>query len=223
MRALILCALFAVAPVAAAAQTPPAAEVSPARYAAAIELAEELLVHSGGLRLAVEEAAASLMPEFRNNIRQSPPYVNGTRERRRALDTFMDNLPTMIREEAVAATPTMIEYMAQGFAQMFDETTSRAVATHLRQPPVREEFLAGVRGGARNEPPAPTSPEAAALNAAFSETPEGQAFMQHEQRVYDLLGEAMRVGFAAPMQRRVFREFCAALGDECPPALQQAT
>lgn len=201
------------APAPAHAQETPAPIQSEENVAAASELLQVLLVESNIMPHAIQELWAPQMTRLRALYATLPI----AKERRTAATAFLDTVPTLLLEEINAFLPGVIERAAPELAARLASEDIRAMTAFMRSDPGREVLLSTVTG-------APLSADAEAANAAFSASPSGQRLNAQSDVLSQVLGEALEEGSGPLLDRvraRTATGLCAALEDDCPPALRQ--
>lgn len=227
MRFLVLVAALAFAPLAhAQTAAPPTAE----QLSAAHDTANVMLVETGAMQVAFDQALSILTPQLHQQIGGSPFYQGLTPQHQTAVMAFIDaDVARIFNEETTTALPGMIDSAAVRLATVFSEQDLRDITAFMRRPAVRTQYLHGVTAGVyqaagRTPPPAPPmTPEDQAVYSAFEQTPAGQAFNAHSADVSAIMQQAVEGGINAQrLRQRISAGMCDAAGEECPATLRAA-
>lgn len=213
-----------------AAPTSPAPARSEAATAAAREMVEMMFVDSGVIPAALEIASAQLLPQFTQEIRNSQLYGRLSRQRRAAVDAYIDTFDDLLSETVHAQMPEVIERTTAGTLAMYTDAELAEIVTFLRTESARmlltDALKAGLRaaaGGPGETGPQPTPQQIADFDA-FERTPVGRRFAESVRQWFDMLGASFQSALAdagPAMSERVQRDFCVVLERDCPAALRR--
>jgi hypothetical protein len=220
----LLAATAASAPALAQAEDAPSA--SPAAMAASREVARLILIESGMVSLALDQAFAEQMPGARKEIMEGPLFWTLSPQDQQAVLAYLDTLPQITREIIDDALPDILEAVAARTAAVFSEEEIVGISIFLHSPHGRSVIMRliqnAIAGAASPADIDLTSAEQTAL-LKFASTRPGAAFISRADR----WGRAITAGFAdapgrlAPaLQARIQRDLCAILRDRCPPSLR---
>lgn len=235
MRFIILAAaMLATAlsgPVALAQQTQaPASERSAEAVEAARAMMRLLLIDSGAIPIAVEQAFSAQLPAMRQSITNAPFYADLSPARQQALSAYLETLPAVVNQELQAVLPTVVETSAQEMLALFTDREIVDISAFMRSEAVRDTIVRTVLGGVNahfggaQEPE--LSPEEEAAFAAFEATPSGIAFAAKSDAFSDAMERSISTGFMSvvpALQGRMLRDMCDIMGDQCPSQMQQRT
>lgn len=216
------------------APTPALAAQTPAPSAAAVAASREMLqfifVESGAIDLALNRAFEAQMPQIRSEFAASAGYRQMSPAERQRIDTFLDTLPQIAREEFMGAMPRILDETAAESATLFTEAEIVEIATFMRTSEVRTVLGQYVLQGVERSIPGVT-PRAITITAAqqdaldaFERTQGGQAFVRNmspwtevvERHLSSLEGE-----LSNSMERRTLEGFCDAMGRDCPREIRR--
>lgn len=233
MRFIILAAaMLATAlsgPVALAQQTQAPAT---ARSAEAVEAAHAvmrlLLIDSGAIPIAVEQAFSSQLPEMRRSIMAAPFFSSLHATRQQALTAYLETLPSVVNEELQAVLPAVVETAAQEMLTLFSDREIVDISSFMRSDAARETIVRSVLGGVNAHFGGPQEPELTAEEsaafAAFEATPSGMAFAAKSAAFNAAMERTISTGFMSvvpALQSRMLRDMCDIMGDQCPAHMQQ--
>lgn len=233
---LAVSALLLSAPLAFAQQTPPPVQAAPAPMAAHLDAARSmsnmLLIESDVVGAGIRAAFGVLEPRLRQQVLSGPAYDDLRPDTQRSLTRWVDGFQALMQEELGAEMGAIAEDFALRMTTVFTEEEMTGIASFLAQPVARSAYLKSVEygarstatGGAAGTPPPPTPEEVAAF-AEFGATPAGHAMDRNSERTMQMLNLALEAGtqrLLPRLQQRIPREICAAMGDECTPALRAA-
>lgn len=202
---------------------------SAVELAAARDAVQLLLIDSGAVPFAIQQAFATHGQTIRQQLTSAPFYLALSQPRKDAVLAALDQFPNILRIELDAALPVVLETAALEFAAPFTEAEMVAIQTYMRsdvaENGIKRSVLNGVQDGVQpgSAPPLVMTPEEQAAEAAFMATPAGVAFAQHQSVVNSSLGNAIQNGFASVtpgVQRRFTRLLCDAMAEECPAQMR---
>ena len=239
MRSIFIASLLFVSALApAAAQTPGASELAaPAQAGApqgdqsqsatAVRDIFSALLFDTGMFDAI---VANQLPAMRQSFVTSPLYRQTTQRRRDALNSFIDALPGIMREEFEAELTVMAQNAAPRVSSLMQPDELSAIAAFFRDPELRplidRMVSAGIADGfsGSSPQPEPNAAEMARLDE-IERSPAGRALQVHGEEVLTILGAEMDAAtprITPRLQDRVLRGMCEALETDCPREVRQA-
>jgi hypothetical protein len=216
-----------------AAAPPPAASPAPPRSEAATAAAREMVriifVDSGIVPAALEIVAAQQLPALAQQVRTSPLYGTLSRQRRAAVDAYIETFDDLLNEAVNARMPDVIERTTAATLAMYTDSELAEIAAFLRTESARTFILAAMMSGLRSAAGGPDAipemtPQQMADFAAFESRPAGRRFSETSVQWFQMLGTTFQstLADAGPaLSQRVQRDFCVVLERDCPAALRR--
>lgn len=193
----------------------PPASHAPAHIEAAREFASVLFVDSHFVAAIAEQEVRQDLPRLR---RRWPADDRITTAHRAALNTFIETIPGVAREEIERLLPEFIEDAAPIIADVFTHQELALMIPAYREEKTRQMIAMVVAAGG-----GPYDAETDHRMAEFDATPAGAIFAPRSATLMRLLrGRLTELGerYLAAISRRIEEGACEALGDECPAALR---
>jgi hypothetical protein len=217
----------------ASAAAPPAASPAPPRSeaasAAAREMVRMIFVDSGIVPAALEMVAAQRLPALAQQVRSSALYGRLSRQRRAAVDAYIDTFDDLLTETVNARMPAVIERATAATLAMYTDSELAEIVAFLRTESARTFIVAAMTaglgsaaGGAETIPE--MTPQQMADFAAFEHRPAGRRFGETSVQWFQMLGttfESTLADAGPALSQRVQRDFCLVLERDCPAALRQ--
>lgn len=215
---------------ASAQPAPSAPSASVEQIAAARDFYQAMLFDNGLVVKASDGMARQRMPEIRASLLNSPLFHNANAEHQAALSAFVDTVPALMRQELLVAFAEAADRAAPRAATVMNEGELREVAAFMRSPEaiaLIEQAIEARLTGAELDLMNYFNIDAGAgeFFVAFSQTPGGRAFSRNREELGRILNEELAratVELQPRVQRMMFAGVCAALEEECPPALRAA-
>lgn len=222
MRSLFL-ALALISSVAFAPESSRAEPSIEAAEATQIDAASSALrvmfFESGIFEATIADFAERSVPETRTRLQQSAVRDQLSERGRAALDQYVEDLPTTLRQELNVSVGELVQQTAQRSAHIFTIAEWNGIAQFFAEPAAQTAFVKLSRGDR-----ASITEEEMIIAIRFFETPAGQAFAARGDQFNAMLSavvaeELPRI--TASVEQRSFRRLCDALADECPPNIRE--
>lgn len=216
-----------------AAAPPLAASPAPARSeaatAAAREMVQMMFVDSGIVPAALEIASAQQTPVLAQQVRTSALYGRLSRQRRAAVDAYIETFEDLLTETVNARMPAVIERATAATLAMYTDSELAEIVVFLRTESARTFIVAAMTAGLRSaaggaDTIPEMTPQQMADFEAFERRPAGRRFAQTSLQWFQMLGTTFQGALAdagPALSQRVQRDFCVVLERDCPAALRR--